>query len=216
MDEPRPLLHQLGGAGAAAGAQPRGSRGGWPDDPHQPQPGLAGAGPGHDQPPHLRCHGGGDRFDRTGHRPGAGDGGREGLQHQPVQPRRPGPALAGIHVQAVRLPRRPQGGHEAGDGDQRHQSLLRRLLPQELRRPGGGFGADVERHAELAEHGGGGSAAAGGLRSRDRHRQEPGHQSRAGPLLPPGGGCHRADRARHDRRLCRCVQPWRLCGAHTV
>ena len=47
------------------------------------------------------------------HRFGARHGGRQRLQQEPVQPRHPSAALAGIHLQAVRLHRCGESGRQA-------------------------------------------------------------------------------------------------------
>ena len=66
---------------------------------------------------------------------GAGDGRRPEFSRQPVQPRRPGPAAAGLGVQAVRLADRAGDRHDARRHGAGRADPHRELEPGEFRAP---------------------------------------------------------------------------------
>ena len=130
----RALFRRLG---AAARARPcRAGRARY-RDPHHPRfpaathrraPRRRPAGQGGQARPGVAGRPGRD----VGRRRDPRHGGRAGLFREPVQPRHPGVAPAGLGVQAVRLPRRAGGRARARRRVRRQAGQRRRLAPAQL------------------------------------------------------------------------------------
>ena len=119
-DHGRPLLRRPRAPAARPALRGEGPHDPEPLDLHDARPAPAGprpagagagprAGPGAHQEAHDRAGPGQPDRHRAGQRQGRGARGRALVRPQPVQPRHAGPAPAGQHVQALRVPGRLRG-----------------------------------------------------------------------------------------------------------
>ncbi len=187
-----------------------------PDRRHHPRPAHAGRGGSRDRrrdrPQRRQRRGQPGCAGRDVARwRGARDGRRSQLRREPVQPRDPGAAPAGLGVQAVRLSRRARGGVAPVRPFRRRPDPDRRLAAARLRRPLSGRHDPGRGTGAIDQHDRGAGDAARRRRQHRRRRPPARHRLAA--------DARRQHRARHRRResvgadlgLC-AVRQWRHRG----